>query len=416
MWVFVGAFLVVSFLLYVCVFGGSSSGVIGKLHHFLTSCGCARRLLGKCFGKRCFSFMEKVEDYCCWRPNPLLQLFYLGLMFGGFALYWMHSCPLMPNQRLPLWHKVLSYFVVAGGLVIFATASFCDPGTVTPSSLHRFSRVPYDGALYTPKMCRTCMLPRPARSKHCVICNKCVSRFDHHCPWLNTCVGERNYRWFMLFLIYHSTLCFYSTYLHGMIIFHLAVDVHRLSEAYYLDEHGKPQAVSLLQCVQYMFMHYNIVMAIGVFCIVIGFALFGFWAYHVYLIWCNTTTNEGFKWSDLRDELKRQKREKEGLAPRARVKVTLPTNIYHRGFLRNLGEVLWPLSSRAADGFAEARAAGGVALGFPPRQDAAAPAEEEGEEGEEGEGGEGGEGVDEPAGLATEPAPSSTVGGHPHAD
>ena len=34
--------------------------------------------------------------------NPLLQLLYLGLIAGGFALYWVHSCPLMPNPRLPL--------------------------------------------------------------------------------------------------------------------------------------------------------------------------------------------------------------------------------------------------------------------------------------------------------------------------
>ena len=114
---------------------------------------------------------------------------------------------------------------MGGGIVIFALACFTDPGTVTASSLHRFSRVPYDGQLYAPKMCRTCMLPRPARSKHCVICNKCVSRFDHHCPWLNTCVGERNYRYFLLFLLYHAALCFYSTYIHGMIVYHLAIDV-----------------------------------------------------------------------------------------------------------------------------------------------------------------------------------------------
>ena len=218
--------VVVSFLLYVICFGASSSGVIGQLNYILTAGvgGCMRQVLGKCFGKRYFTCMERAEDYCCWRPNPALQLFYLGLMAGGFALYWMHSCRLMPNPRLPLEHKIASYFVMAGvhpgcnrrcrcciqpcaprrhpcaprlqpfchpgGIVIFALASFCDPGTFTAASLHRFSRVPYDGQLYAPKMCRTCMLPRPARSKHCVICNKCVSRFDHHCPWLNTCVGD----------------------------------------------------------------------------------------------------------------------------------------------------------------------------------------------------------------------------------
>ncbi len=78
------------------------------------------------------------------------------------------------------------------------------------------------------------------------------------------------------------------------------------------------------------------------------------------------------------------RREKDGLGPRDRVKVSLPRNIYSRGFRANLWEVCHPVSSRHADGFAEARAVGGVALGFPPRP----PAEEteEGEEGEEEEG------------------------------
>ena len=105
-------------------------------------------------------------------------------------------------------------------------------------------------------------------------------------------MGERNYRYFLLFLVYHAALCFYSTYIHAMIIYHLAIDVHRLREAYYLDEAGQPQPVSYVQCLQYMFVNYNIVVAIGVFCLVIGFALLGFWSYHMYLVLRNTTTNE----------------------------------------------------------------------------------------------------------------------------
>jgi len=334
------------FLLYVCAFGGSSSGTIGHIHDQLVGC----HFLGYCFGPRCMKVFRKVERVCCWKPNPLLQLFYVALMAGGFTLFALHSLPFFPNPRLAAWHRYTAYATMLGGMLLFVVASFADPGTVTAASARRYSRIPYDQVLYEPKMCRTCLIVRPPRSKHCVICNKCVARFDHHCPWLNSCVGERNYRWFLLFLLYHSFLCAYAVYLHGRIIYHLAVDVHRLPEAYYHDAEGKPQPVSYWQCFQYLFLHHNIIMAIGIFTAVIGLALFGFWAYHMYLVYCGTTTNETFKWADLKDELVAQEQRRLALLGEKdtrRVSVDMPDNVYNQGCLGNLSEVLWPPSSHA---------------------------------------------------------------------
>ena len=47
---------------------------------------------------------------------------------------------------------------------------------------------------------------KPERCHHCSTCGRCVLVMDHHCPWLNNCVGFRNRKIFMLLIIYAFTL------------------------------------------------------------------------------------------------------------------------------------------------------------------------------------------------------------------
>jgi ribosomal protein L40E len=72
------------------------------------------------------------------------------------------------------------------------------------------------GEVTEKKVCSTCGIRKPVRSKHCRFCGKCVAKFDHHCPWIGNCVGYRNQPFFVLFLgsssLAGSIFCLFAFY------------------------------------------------------------------------------------------------------------------------------------------------------------------------------------------------------------
>lgn len=60
--------------------------------------------------------------------------------------------------------------------------------------------------------CKWCLVYKPDRCHHCRICNTCVLKMDHHCPWIMNCVGFNNHKFFFLLVVYAVLCCWFMTF------------------------------------------------------------------------------------------------------------------------------------------------------------------------------------------------------------
>lgn len=170
----------------------------------------------------------------------------------------------------------------------FYKACVTDPGFITDEKHAKQAKkkFKFDEVMYKKEnKCDTCNIEKPARSKHCRVCNKCVEKFDHHCVWINNCVGINNYKWFLLFLLMHIIICLYGG-LAGIAIF--VGQMHQKDKSgarFYNKATGEYVSSTLIMHFKFFFLNeqkwFGMVIII---CVAMFFALTAFFVYHLRLV------------------------------------------------------------------------------------------------------------------------------------
>ena len=140
-----------------------------------------------------------------------------------------------------------------------------------------------------------------ARSRHCQACKHCIARYDHHCVWINGCVGLHNYKYFLTFLALHAVLTSYGA-IAGVLL--LLADAEPLlkEKRYYTGQKmvtGHWPSV----CIDVMQKH-TALLAVILLCLFVSFLVWNFLLYHLYLIKTGLTTYERYKLGEIHHDAK----------------------------------------------------------------------------------------------------------------
>jgi palmitoyltransferase ZDHHC3/7/25 len=201
---------------------------------------------------------------CAW-----LTVFLLGYAWTVIVLY-----VVVPWHGLSSAHAWFYSLVTLLALVSHTRAQYSDPGAVARHHMPQFDEravpiatpivettgrgnspdqstaelrqplaAPMAEQVELPKVCKRCKTVKPRGVHHCSTCGRCIYRLDHQyvakadvmrhllilnrsCPWVNTCVGAFNQKYFLLFLLYTVICCLYSAYLLVYMFFACSKDIN----------------------------------------------------------------------------------------------------------------------------------------------------------------------------------------------
>ncbi|KAL3625311.1 hypothetical protein CASFOL_030765 [Castilleja foliolosa] len=329
---------------------------IQRIHFFITfgAYDYFGRFVHFACGSKGTNALLSVENYCCDRPNPIIQLIYILIVGGTYYLIANSSFVYIPGYYISGAHRYTSFLAVGFGILLFLLTSFSDPGVVNSTNVSQYlSAYPYDNIIFSKKECTTCKI-------HLLGQNTVVSVIAVLLGLTITVHG------------WHFFICIYGIVALALILAGRLKElkvIHVLTDYYGIENSFRKLAPLV---VQWLVNSYNTQILIMVFLAVISLLLAGFFLYHAKLCLTNTTTNESFKWQE---HLSWQRKVNEAKASAAALKASIgelnqetkpreskwktffrrsrleemrviKNNIYDEGFVHNIYEVAIPLSTR----------------------------------------------------------------------
>ncbi|XP_022902148.1 palmitoyltransferase ZDHHC2 isoform X2 [Onthophagus taurus] len=237
------------------------------------------------------------RESCCVRVFKWIPvLFILSIVFWSYYAYIIQLCILtiedVPKQIIYIfvYHCIYAMFLWAYWQTVLT------PSGRVPDKF-RLSEVEYDRILQAEneetqrlmledfsrnlpnlnrtvsgsvRYCEKCRLVKPDRTHHCSVCGRCILKMDHHCPWVNNCIGFTNYKFFVLFLGYALIYCIY---------------VALTSVQYFIKFwHGTLEGTGRFHILFLFFV-----------ALMFAISLVSLFCYHCYLVLQNRTTLEAFR-------------------------------------------------------------------------------------------------------------------------
>ncbi|WIA15175.1 hypothetical protein OEZ85_001859 [Tetradesmus obliquus] len=243
------------------------------------------------------------ERFFCWGhcvtgPSWKSGMGSLLLLIAPTVVFLVFVAPYMSRKVTPAIMVVSCILPVFCAAMLLMT-SCRDPGILPrqePDEEWLQGRKPrardvmVNGHRVTVRYNDTCHFFQPPRAHHCSVNDNCIERFDHHCPWVGTTIGKRNYRTFLMF-IYSTSV--YIAWTFGVSLGSLFIRHRELAAAV---EPGSQESFGNNLWLQTLGQS-GAAIALMIFTFIFFWFVCGLSGFHTWLVATNQTTYENFRYN-----------------------------------------------------------------------------------------------------------------------